>query len=197
MRKLIVLSMISLDGVIQSPCSPDEDRSGGFESGGWVAPFDDDDAGTIMQKLMQPSDLLLGRKTFEIWENYWPQHEHIWPGISDVRKYVYSATRNSSNWRNCYFINGIEAIRNLKRSSSSDLQVWGSGEMIQLLLQNDLVDELWLMIHPITIGSGKKLFADGPIPAAFHLSEHLVTGKGVFIGHYERAGNIQTGTIGA
>lgn len=188
--------MISLDGVMQAPGGPEEDTSGGFEYGGWVAPYGDKAAGKIMQKLMKPSDLLLGRKTFEIWENYWPQHEQAWPGVNDVNKYVLSTTRKTSDWRNSVFFNSLEEIERLKNSDGSDIQVWGSSELIQLLLKNDLVDELWLMIHPLTLGKGKKLFTDGSIPAAFTLSESTITSTGVFMANYRRAGDVKTGNLG-
>ncbi|HZG70859.1 MAG TPA: dihydrofolate reductase family protein [Chondromyces sp.] len=196
MRKIIVLSMISLDGVMQAPGGPEEDTSGGFEYGGWVAPYGDEAAGKIMQKLMKPSDLLLGRKTFEIWEDYWPQHEPAWPGVNDVSKYVLSTTRKTSGWRNSVFLNSLEEIEKLKNSDGSDIQVWGSSELIQLLLKNDLVDELWLMIHPLTLGNGKKLFTDGSIPAAFTLAESTITSTGVFMANYRRAGDVKTGNLG-
>jgi dihydrofolate reductase len=204
MRKIIVLSMVSLDGVMQAPGGPGEDRSGGFEYGGWVAPYNDEAAGEVMQKLMKPADLLLGRKTFEIWENYWPEHTDFWPGINDVTKYVVSGTRKNSDWKNSVFFDSITDIKKLKNSTppqaqgkSSDIQVWGSSELIQSLLKNDLVDELWLMIHPLTLGKGKKLFTDGPIPAAFTLAENTVTPSGVIIANYKRAGEVKTGTVGA
>jgi dihydrofolate reductase len=197
MRKIIVLSMITLDGVMQGPGGPGEDSLGGFEYGGWVAPYGDDVSGKVMQKLMKPADLLLGRKTFEIWERYWPEHADSWPGINDVTKYVLSTTRNKSGWKTSVFLNSLAGIEKLKNSEGSDIQVWGSGELIQLLLKNDLVDELWLMIHPLTLGEGKKLFDDGPIPAAFTLVESTVTPSGVIIANYKRAGNVETGTVGA
>jgi dihydrofolate reductase len=196
MRKIIVLSMITLDGVMQAPGGPKEDPSGGFEYGGWVAPYDDEVSGKLMQRLMKPSDLLLGRKTFDIWEGFWPQHEDVWPGINDVRKYVMSTTRKNSDWKNSIFLNGLADIKKLKHSDGSDIQVWGSSELIQLLLKNDLVDELWLMVHPLTLGKGKKLFTEGPIPAAFALTESVVTSSGVIIANYKRAGKVKTGTIG-
>lgn len=196
MRKIVVLSMITLDGVMQSPGAPEEDTSGGFGYGGWVAPFDDEVSNAVMERLMKPSDLLLGRKTFDIWENYWPQHEQWWPGINDVTKYVLSTTREKSDWKNSVFFNSLEDIQKIKGSNGSDIQVWGSGEVVQLLLKNDLVDELWIMTHPITLGQGKKLFTDGPIPAAFSLVESTVTPKGVIIANYERAGDVRTGTVG-
>lgn len=197
MRKIVVLSMITLDGVMQAPGGPEEDQAGGFKFGGWVAPYDDETGGKVMEKLMQPADLLLGRKTFEIWENYWPQHESAWPGINDVTKYVFSATRDKSNWKNSVFLNSLAGIEKLKASEGSAIHVWGSGALIQLLLRNDLVNELWLMIHPVTLGQGKKLFIDGPIPAAFTLVESTVTSRGVIIANYQRAGEVKTGTVGA
>ena len=197
MRKIIVLSMISLDGVMQAPGGPGEDTSGGFEYGGWVAPYDDEVSREMMQKLMKSTDLLLGRKTFDIWENYWPQHADYWPGINDVTKYVLSTTRNKSDWENTVFFGRLSDIEKLKSSEGGDLQVWGSSELIQLLLKNDLVDELWLMIHPLTLGKGKKLFTHGAIPAAFTLLESTVTQGGVIICNYKRAGKVRTGTVGA
>ena len=196
MRKIIVLSMITLDGVMQAPGGPQEDPSGGFEYGGWVAPFDDEVSGKVMEKLMKPADLLLGRKTFEIWEHYWPEHADYWPGINDVTKYVLSTTRKKSDWKNSVFFDSLSDIEKLKKSAGSDIQVWGSSKLIQLLLKNDLVDELWLMIHPLTLGKGKKLFDDGPIPAAFTLIESTVTPSGVIITNYKRAGEVKTGTVG-
>ncbi|MGN6400381.1 MAG: dihydrofolate reductase family protein [Flavisolibacter sp.] len=197
MRKIIVLSMITLDGVMQAPGGPQEDTSGGFKYGGWVAPYGDEASGKVMQKLMQPADLLLGRKTFEIWENYWPEHTDYWTSINDVTKYVLSTTRKNSGWKNSVFFNSLADIEKLKNSEGSDIQVWGSGELIQLLLAHDLVDELWLMIHPLTLGEGKKLFAGGPIPAAFTLLESIVTRGGVIMAHYKRAGDVKTGNAGA
>jgi dihydrofolate reductase len=197
MRKIVVLSMITLDGVMQAPGAPEEDRSGGFKFGGWVAPYDDASSGKVMERLMKPSDLLLGRKTFEIWENYWPQHAGIWPGINDVTKYVFSSTRDTSDWTHSVFLDSLADIEKLRATEGSAIQVWGSGALIQLLLRNDLVDELWLMIHPLTLGQGKKLFVDGPIPAAFILVESTVTSSGVIIAHYQRAGEVETGNVGA
>ena len=197
MRKITVLSMITLDGVMQAPGGPEEDKSGGFKYGGWVAPYNDEDSGKFMQKLLKPADYLLGRKTFEIWEDYWPKHANVWPGINEGTKYVLSRTRKNSDWKNTVFLKGLAGIKKAKESNGSDIQVWGSGEVIQLLLKNDLVDELWLMIHPLTLGKGKKLFVDGAIPAAFTLAESVVMPSGVIIGNYKRAGEVKTGTVGA
>ncbi|GAA4734103.1 dihydrofolate reductase family protein [Flavisolibacter ginsenosidimutans] len=182
---------------MQAPGAPGEDTSGGFEYGGWSAPYDDEISGKVMEKLMKPSDLLLGRKTFQIWENYWPDHADYWPGINDVTKYVLSTTMKKSDWKNSVFLNSLPDIEKLKKSDGSDIKVWGSGELVQLLLKNDLVDELWLMIHPLTLGKGKKLFDGGPIPAAFTLIESTVTPSGVIIANYKRAGKVETGTVGS
>ena len=197
MRKIIVLSMITLDGVMQAPGGPEEDTSGHFKYGGWSAPYSDDVSGKFMEKLMKPADLLLGRKTFDIFEGYWPEHANFWPGINDVTKYVLSTTRNKSDWKNSVFLNSLPAIEKLKSSEGSDIKVWGSSELIQLLLKNDLVNELWLVIYPLTLGEGKKLFNEGTSPAAFTLTESIVTSSGVIIANYKRAGEVKTGTIGA
>ncbi|MEX6690095.1 dihydrofolate reductase family protein [Danxiaibacter flavus] len=197
MRRFIVLSFITLDGVMQAPGGPEEDTSDGFEYGGWTAPYGDEVYGKVMERLMKPADVLLGRKTFDIWENYWPKHESGWPGINDVTKYVLSTTRKQSEWKNSVFLNSLADIEKLKNSNGSDIQIWGSSKLIQLLLKNDLADELWLKIHPLTLGKGKKLFQDGTIPAAFTLVEGIVTPSGVMIGNYKRAGEVKTGTVGA
>lgn len=197
MRKVIVLTFITLDGVMQAPGGPEEDTSGGFEWGGWTAPYGDEVFGKELQKEMKPADLLLGRKTFEIFASYWPQREAEWPGINDVTKYVVSTTVKKSNWQNSVFLERVEAIKKLKNSEGSDLQVWGSGTLIQALLENDLVDELSLKIYPLTLGKGKKLFDKGTIPAAFTLTECLATPSGVIIANYRRAGEVKTGTVGA
>ena len=195
MRKIIVLSMITLDGVMQAPGGPKEDTSGGFKYGGWTAPYGDDVSNKVMQKLMKPADLLLGRKTFEIWEHYWPKHTDFWPSVNDVNKYVLSTTRKKSDWGNSVFLKNLADIKKIKKSKGLDIHVWGSSEVIQLLLKNDLVDELWLMIHPLTLGEGKKLFTDGAIPAAFTLAEGTVTPSGLIMAHYKRAGKVKTGTV--
>jgi len=189
--------MITLDGVMQAPGGRKEDTSGGFKYGGWTEPYGDEVYGKAVQKeLKEPANYLLGRKTFEIWEGYWPKHADFWPGINDGTKYVLSRTRKKSNWKNTIFIKSLADIRKLKKSKGYDIQVWGSSKLIQLLLKNDLVDELRLKIHPLTLGKGKKLFDNGPIPAAFTLIESIVTPTGVIITHYKRAGKVKTGTVG-
>lgn len=197
MRKLIVLSMITLDGVMQAPGGPEEDTSGDFRYGGWVAPYFDEAYGKEMAKQMKPADLLLGRKTFEIFASYWPKHADDWPGINNVTKYVMSRTMEKSDWENSVFLRSLSDIRELKNSNGLDIQVHGSGNLIQTLFENDLVDELWLKFHPVTLGGGKKLFDNGTIPAAFKLTESSVTPSGVIIANYKRAGKVGTGLVGA
>jgi dihydrofolate reductase len=200
MRKIIVLSFITLDGVMQAPGGPEEDESNGFKYGGWVAPYfaeADEAVGELMAKQMKPSDLLLGRKTFEIFASYWPEHADVWPGINDVTKYAMSNTMDKSDWKNSVFLKSIDDIKKLKNSVGTDLQVHGSGNLIQTLLKHDLVDELWLKTFPITLGAGKRLFGEGTNPAAFTLTESLVTPNGVIFANYERAGKVKTGTIEA
>jgi dihydrofolate reductase len=196
MRKITVLSMITLDGVMQAPGGPEEDKSGGFKYGGWTAPYLDEAYGKVVEKELQSADYLLGRKTFEIWAPYWPEHADFWPAINEGTKYVLSKTMKKSDWKNSVFLKSLEDIKKLKNSKGSDIQVWGSSELIQLLLKNDLVDELRLKIHPLTLGKGKKLFGNGTIPAAFTLKESSVTTTGVIIANYKRAGKVKTGTVG-
>jgi len=200
MRKIIVLSFITLDGVMQAPGGPEEDTSGGFKYGGWTAPYfheADEAAGELMEKQMKSADLLLGRKTFEIFAAYWPEHADYWPGINEVTKYVMSNTMDKSDWQNSVFLKSVDDVKKLKNSEGSDIQVHGSGNLIQTLLKHDLVDELWLKTFPITLGNGKRLFGEGAIPAAFTLTESLITPNGVIFANYKRAGDVKTGTVGA
>jgi dihydrofolate reductase len=198
MRKIIVLEHITLDGVIQGGGGPDEDPSNGFAYGGWAAAFDDDAIGAAVKKMLDmPIDLLLGRKTFDIWAGFWPQHGDIWPNVNTATKYVASNTMTSSEWQPSVFLNGDVAkkVAELKQASGPDLHIWGSGNLLQTLMKHDLVDNFWLMIYPITLGEGKKLFAEGTIPAAFKVTESIVGSTGVILVNYERAGAVQTGTI--
>lgn len=196
MRKIIVLSFITLDGIMQAPGGPEEDTSGGFKYGGWTAPYFDEESGRLMAKQMKPADLLLGRKTYDIFAGYWPYHADQWPGINEVTKYVASTDKTDSDWENTVFLKDVEEIKKLKESDGGDLQVHGSGDLIQSLLKQDLVDELWLKFFPLTLGQGKRLFADGTIPAAFTLTDSIVTNKGVIFANYKRAGEVVTGTVG-
>jgi dihydrofolate reductase len=195
MRKIIVLSMITLDGVMQAPGGPEEDRSGGFKFGGWTASYGDEDFNRIMAEELKPADYLLGRKTFEIFESYWPQHAEFWPGINEGKKYVLSQTREGSDWKNTNFVKSVEDIKKLKNTEGGDIHVWGSSKLIQLLLKHDLVDEYRLKIYPVILGEGKKLFENGAMPAAFTVTESQVTSKGVIVTHYKRAGEVVTGDV--
>ncbi len=192
MRKIIVLEHVSLDGVIQAPGGPDEDISDGFTYGGWSAPYSNEIVGTLLKRQMNmPFDLLLGRKT------YWPQHADAWPRANKAIKYVASNTMTSGEWQPSVFLSGdiAEKITQIKQQQGPDLHVWGSGDLIQTLIKHDLVDVFWLMIYPITLGSGKRLFADGTIPAAFKVTESKVAPNGVIVVNYERAGAITTGSF--
>jgi dihydrofolate reductase len=202
MRKLVVLSFITLDGVMQAPGGPEEDTSGGFKYGGWTAPYfteADDAAGEVMAKQMKSADLLLGKKTYEMFADYWPKHAEMWPGINEVTKYVVADGPMEATWQNSEVITGDVAarIKELKAGDGSMLQVHGSGNLAQTLFKNDLVDELWLKFFPITLGTGKRLFGEGTIPAAFTLTDSVVTPNGVIFANYKRAGDVKTGTVGA
>jgi dihydrofolate reductase len=202
MRKIIVLSFITLDGVMQAPGGPEEDTSSNFKYGGWTAPYfaeADEAAGEFMAKQLKSADLLLGRKTYDIFANYWPEHGEMWPGINDVTKYVVSNSSLELTWQNSELITGdvVAKIKELKGSEGSDIQVHGSGNLAQTLFKHDLVDELWLKTFPITLGTGKRLFAEGTIPAAFTLTDSLVAPNGVIFANYKRAGEVKTGTVGA
>ncbi len=195
MRKIIVLEHISLDGVIQAPGGPDEDTNSGFAYGGWVAPYSDAILGTALRKQMNlPFDLLLGRKTFEIWEPYWPQHGDIWPNVNTATKYVASNTMTASEWQPAVFLSGdvAEKVAQIKQEEGPDLHIWGSSHLLQTLIKHDLVDVFWLMIYPLTLGVGKRLFADGTIPMGFKVTESTVTPSGVIVVNYERVGIIPT-----
>jgi dihydrofolate reductase len=199
MRKLIVLEYITLDGVIQAAGGSQEDTLDGFKYGGWQGPFFDDFLGKVMEEQMrEPFDLLLGRKTYDIFAGYWPHHESFWPGVNAATKYVASHDASLKlNWSNSVLLTGdvAEEVKRLKTQSGPDLKVWGSSNLIQTLLKRDLVDELWLKIFPITLGTGKHLFVEGTIPAAFKLTDSKVSPKGVIIANYERVGEVRTGSF--
>jgi dihydrofolate reductase len=200
MRKIIVLTFVTLDGVMQAPGGPQEDTDGSFKYGGWVVPHFDKRLEAIMHEQMtKPRDLLLGRKTYEIFASYWPTHESEWPGINSATKYVVSDTRTDPLWDNTVFIkdNVVEEIRGLKQQDGPDLQVHGSSQLLQMLFKHDLVDKLWLKIFPLTLGTGKRLFGEGTIPAAFQLTHTEPTPGGVIVASYERAGDVRTGSVGA
>ncbi|MDF1522062.1 MAG: dihydrofolate reductase family protein [Trueperaceae bacterium] len=189
MRRLIAIEFVSLDGVVQGPGRPDEDPSGGFAHGGWIRPYADPVQSAVIRKQMGlPFDLLVGRVTFEIWAAHWPQRPDAWPEVQTATKYVASATLEAHAWGPSVFLSGDVAgkVAALKRQPGPDLHVYGSANLLQTLLKHDLVDALWLRIHPITLGRGKRLFDDGAIPVAFRLVEHQVTSTGVVLVTYER-----------
>jgi dihydrofolate reductase len=202
MRKIIVLSFITLDGVMQAPGGPDEDTTSGFKYGGWQAPYQDEQAGQQMiEQLSEPFDLLLGRKTYDIFAGYWPNHpeiEFVATPFNKCKKYVVSNGQIELPWNNSELITGdvVAKLKELKAGDGPMLQVHGSGNLVQTLLKEDLVDELWLKTFPLTLGTGKKLFEEGTQPAAFELSHSVVTDKGVIFANYKRAGEVKTGTIG-
>lgn len=202
MRKLIVLSFITLDGVMQAPGGPEEDPTGGFRYGGWVAGYFDDFLGEVMVRQMsKPFDLLLGRKTYEIFAAHWPyvknREDPIAAGINNAKKYVTSKTLTTLDWSNSALITGDVAteVKNLKEQEGPEIQVHGSGNLIQTLLKHDLVDELWLKIFPVTLGRGKRLFAEGTIASGFTLLENSSSPSGVIVATYVRAGEVRTGSF--
>ena len=193
MRKIIACEFITLDGVIQN----EENDGDGFKHGGWFFPYADEVTGAVVQeRLAKPVDLLLGRKTFDGWETFWPTHSNFWPNVMTATKYVASNTRDSSDWQPTVFLSGdlAENVRKLKQSEGPDLHVMGSADMLQTLFEEDLVDALELMIIPVTLGTGKRLFQDGTIPAAFKVTSGQVAPKGIMIATYERDGDVRTGS---
>jgi dihydrofolate reductase len=199
MRKVIALEFVTLDGIIQAGGGPEEDTSGGFAYGGWQVPYSDEVLGAVMnQQMNMPFDLLLGRKTFDIWAPYWPHHADQWPGVMTATKYVASNTMTSHAWQPSAFLGGdiAEKVNSLKQQPGPDLHVYGSANLLQTLMKHDMVDAYWLKIYPITLGSGKRLFAGGAIPAAFKVTESKVSTTGVIIVNYERAGAITAGRFG-
>lgn len=205
MRKLVVLSFISLDGVMQAPGGPEEDPTGGFKYGGWTVPYSDEFLGKVMvEQIGHSFDLLLGRKTYEIFAAYWPYADTsdnpIAAGFNTAKKYVASTTLTKLDWSwsNSELITGdvAEAVKKLKQEDGPEIQVHGSGNLIQTLLRHDLVDEFRLKIFPLTLGTGKRLFAEGAIPAAFTLLKGEVSPSGVIVATYARAGEVKTGSFG-
>ena len=201
MKKLIVLSFITLDGVMQAPGGPEEDPTGGFSYGGWTVPYFDEFLGKVMTgQMSRPFDLLLGRKTYEIFASYWPYQDTntdpIAAGINNAKKYVASHKPLILDWYNSVLIKDVgQEVKKLKEQEGAEIQVHGSGNLIQTLLKLDLVDEFWLKIFPVTLGSGKRLFAEGAIPAGFKLIESSISPGGVIVASYVRAGEPKTGTF--
>jgi len=196
MRKIFVLEFMTLDGVIQAPGESKEDTAEGFKYGGWMSPHFDEVGGKEMEKQMKATAaLLLGRKTYDIWIGYWPEHPETWPQVNKITKYVVSTTLKNPTWENTEVITDIEALKKIKNSKGPDLQVYGSADLVQSLMQHDLVDEFWLKIFPITLGTGKRLFEKGTMPASFTLVESKVTPSGVIFTKYKRSGKVKTGSF--
>ena len=200
--RLTAATFVTLDGVMQAPGGPEEDPSGGFRYGGWTFPYFDEFTGQVMGKQMSGQfDLLLGRKTYEIFAAYWPDPSNadipFAAPLNNATKYVATRTLKNLSWQNSRIITGdlVAGIKKLKAEEGPPLQVHGSGNFIQTLMQHDLVDEFWLKIYPVTLGSGKKLFADGTIPAAFKLLSCEASPSGVIVASYARAGDVKTGTF--
>ena len=201
MRKLLVITMLSLDGVMQAPGGPDEDREGGFAHGGWTASLarDDDLDRALEETMSQRFDLLLGRRTYEIWIGYWPDHadDPIGRPLNDATKFVVSRSSPSLEWGPAELIGGdaAEGVAALKQTDGPDLQVWGSGNLIQTLMGAGLIDEYRLWIFPVTIGSGKRLFADGTVPGTLRLVQSSFSKNGIVLARYEPAGELVTGDV--
>jgi dihydrofolate reductase len=195
MRKINVLEFVSLDGVIEAPGGPEKDTSG---PPWWIRMHSDPvSSATVKKQMNMPFDLLLGRITFDLWSQFWPQHGDMWPAVNTVTKYVASNTVTSHEWQPSVFLNGdiAEKITKLKQQEGPDLHVYGSANLVQTLMKHDLVDAFWLMIFPITLGGEKRLFADVTTSAAYKVTESTVTSKGVIIVNYERAGAVPTGSL--
>ena len=200
MRKLVVSTFLTLDGVMQAPGGPEEDPTGGFTHGGWSVTHWDDDMASHMGEVMgKPFDLLLGRKTYEIFAAHWP-HAGDDPGAAELNsatKHVASRTLDKVEWQNSKLIEGDvpEQVARIKEEDGPELQVHGSADLIQTLLEHDLVDEFNLMIFPVVLGSGKRLFGDGAIPAGLKLVDSKVSSTGVFLARYRREGDVDYGSF--
>jgi dihydrofolate reductase len=206
MRTLVVAEQISLDGVIQSPGAPQEDPSGDFRLGGWVVPYADEVIGHALQDLLaQPFELLLGRRTYDIFAAYWPRvratsaSHAIAELFNRVPKHVATHRAGALDWQNSHSLEGdlADAIRTLKRQDGARLLTWGSGEMVRQLLAAGLVDELRLLIYPVVLARGKRLFGDDAQVSAFTLAHSTSTPGGVLITRYVRSGEVRTGTFEA
>jgi dihydrofolate reductase len=200
MRKLIVTTMMTLDGVMQAPGGPDEDPSDGFAFGGWSVPFFDDQLGDAKSaELSVPFDLLLGRRTYEIFAGYWPNEPQsaIGKPLNDATKYVASRSGLSLDWGPAVLIDGdaAEGVAGLKQEDGPELQVHGSSNLAQTLIRQGLVDEYHLWVYPVVLGQGKRLFDDGTVPATLRLVDSKISPTGVFMGTYEPAGEVVTGSF--
>ncbi len=200
MRKLVVNTFVTLDGVMQAPGGPEEDTDGGFKDGGWSFHYWDDLMGKTMDEFMsQPFDLLLGRRTYEIFAAHWPkiENEPTADKLNSIKKYVVSTTLKKVDWNNSSLIKTdvVNQIKKLKEGEGPEIQVHGSSNLIQTLLKNDLADEYNLWVFPVTVGKGKRLFGDGTIAGNWTLKESKASSTGVVISTYESAGELKTGSF--
>lgn len=201
MRKLAVLTFVTLDGVMQAPGGPEEDKSEGFDQGGWsVEYWDDFMAGVMGEQMGKPFDMLLGRKTYEIFASFWPKMKEEDPVarlLNEAKKYVASKTLKRLDWKNSQLLEGdiVQAVKNLKQEDGPEIQVHGSGNLIQTLLKNDLVDTFYLKIYPVVLGKGKKLFSNGTVPAGLKLKDCRSSPSGIIVAIYERAGDVKKGSF--
>ncbi|HYI16861.1 MAG TPA: dihydrofolate reductase family protein [Thermomicrobiales bacterium] len=202
MRKLVVQSFMSLDGVVQAPGAPDEDREGGFEQGGWLIPhFDDDFLQFVTDSTQRAGALLLGRKTYDTFAASWPLRDDDDPVaavLNRIPKYVASRTLASADWNNSTIINDDVAgeVATLKQQEGGEIQVHGSGDLVQTLLKHDLIDEFQLYTVPVLVGSGKRLFGGGTVPAGLKLVSTATTGAGITFNTYQRHGDFGIGAYG-
>lgn len=201
--KLTVTTMVSLDGVMQAPGGPGEDRSGGFKFGGWTAPYGSKEGfQSIIEWFSQADAFLLGRKTYQIFAGYWPKetdpNNPIAGPLNRLPKYVASKTLKKAGWNNAKILKGslVAAVKKLKAEEGRELQVHGSGDLLQTLLKAGLVDEWRIMIFPVVLGKGKRLFGGGAVPAAWNLVDSKRTPSGVMLQVYRPAGPVKTGTVG-
>jgi dihydrofolate reductase len=199
MRKLVVNTFVSLDGIMQAPGGPEEDPTGGFEHGGWSVPFWDDQMGEVMGEFMgKPFDLVLGRKTYEIFAAHWPHTDE--PGAAELNratKYVASRTLRTLEWENSQLLEGEvgEAVVRLKEEDGPELQVHGSSDLIQTLMRDGLIDEFRVWIFPVVLGTGKRLFGEGAPPSALKLIDSQISSTGVVMATYEPGGELETGSF--
>ena len=200
MRKIIVGAMVSMDGVMQAPGGPTEDPTKGFTFGGWAMPYFNQEFGEEIDRLFKNFDLLLGRKTYEIFAGYWPHYDETAPagGIAklfkDIKKYLVSRSGEvDTNWAGSVLLRDIADVKRLKQEDGPNLVTQGSTELVHALLANDLVDAISIFTIPVVLGGGKKLFADGSAPHSFKLTRSRVSPNGLIVGHYEREGEIKIG----
>ena len=202
MAKLVVTTFVTLDGVMQAPGGPDEDRSGGFEHGGWLVPYFDEATGAFMTEVFErPGAFLLGRRTYDIFTGHWPhvtdESDPIASKLNSLPKYVASRSMESAEWQNSTVIRDVPAeVAELKKRPGGELQVHGSGDLIQTLIEHDLIDTYNVLAFPVVLGTGKRLFPEGVTPGALRLTGSRTTGTGVVISSYERAGKPEYGAFG-